>query len=113
MTETFLSALNISLTSISIIVIMFIGLWLLLWMLIALPINKEPVIVEKSESQVEKSNSELVQKAAAIAVILALAEMKSNSMITQPAKMPVLVSAWQLGMRTRQMLQKSNNRRRI
>lgn len=113
MTETFLSALNISLTSISIIAIMFIGLWLLLWILIALPINKEPVIVEKSESQVEKSNSDLVQKAAAIAVILALAEMKSNSMITQPAKMPVLVSAWQLGMRTRQMLQKSNNRRRI
>lgn len=79
--------------------------WGLMWLLTALPLaarEDEPASAPVGD---EKA------KAAALAVTIALAEQNS-----QPAYFPLpetsFVSAWQLGMRTRQMTQKGQQPRR-
>lgn len=51
-------------------------------------------------------DEELKAQAAAVAVAVALAELKASSAYSQPMPPATIVSAWQLGMRTRQMYQK-------
>jgi Na+-transporting methylmalonyl-CoA/oxaloacetate decarboxylase gamma subunit len=55
----------------------------------------------------------LKAQAAAVAVTIALAEQKLSTahLLTEPPT--TIVSAWQLGMRTRQMYQKGNQTRKI
>lgn len=81
--------------------------WGLMWLMTALPFaekKSEPAAASAPEGG-EKA------KAAALAVAIALAEQNS-----QPAYFPLpetsFVSAWQLGMRTRQMTQKGQQTRR-
>ena len=50
-------------------------------------------------------------KAAAVAVALALAEQEQQQVAYFPMPETAFVSAWQLGMRTRQMYQKGNSKR--
>lgn len=50
-------------------------------------------------------------KAAAVAVALALAEQEQRQVAYFPMPETAFVSAWQLGMRTRQMYQKGNSKR--
>lgn len=52
-----------------------------------------------------------LEKAALLAVAMSLAEQGQTSARTMPEPPTALVSAWQLGMRTRQMSEKSNRGR--
>jgi hypothetical protein len=54
-------------------------------------------------------NDERKAQAAAVAVAIALAEQQASAsqLLTEPS--PTIVSAWQLGMRTRQMYQKGSS----
>lgn len=110
MSDTLLSAFRISFASIAIIGVMFGVMWLLMWVMIKLPINNEKV-TEGAAASVNDP-TEISHQVATIAISLAFAEMEMDPSKLQPTKTPVLVSAWQLGMRTRQMLQKSGARKR-
>lgn len=54
----------------------------------------------------------LRSRAAAVAVALALAEQESSSAHPLPPPPTAIISAWQLGMRTRQMYQKGHLNRK-
>ena len=58
------------------------------------------------------SGADEAAQAAAIAVAIALAQQGQSTARPLPAPPTALVSAWQLGMRTRQMTQKGEMRRR-
>jgi Na+-transporting methylmalonyl-CoA/oxaloacetate decarboxylase gamma subunit len=84
-------------------------LWLMMVLLTALSADKN------SASDSPKAGSiletELLAQAAAVGVAMAIAEQQLSS--AHPLKDPptAIVSAWQLGMRTRQMTQKGERHR--
>jgi Na+-transporting methylmalonyl-CoA/oxaloacetate decarboxylase gamma subunit len=84
-------------------------LWLLMTALMALPF-KQPGPAREEAPPVEAGDMELKARAAALAVAVALAEQGQSS--ARPLAQPptALVSAWQLGMRTRQMYEKGEKR---
>ena len=65
-----------------------------------------------SSEPVSASDADEAAQAAAIAVAIALAQQGQSTARPLPAPPTALVSAWQLGMRTRQMTQKGEMRRR-
>jgi hypothetical protein len=93
-----------------------IVLWGMMQALARLTADKEPAALASEPSlnrQPEghgEPDHELRARAAAAAVALALAEQEASS--AHPLNMPptALVSAWQLGMRTRQMYEKGSHR---
>ncbi len=92
------------------------GAILLLWLMMALltrftaekesPAEEEPASDSPISASTTQADSRL--KAALLAVALALAEQETSSAHPLPAPDTVIVSAWQLGMRTRQMSEKGN-----
>jgi Na+-transporting methylmalonyl-CoA/oxaloacetate decarboxylase gamma subunit len=58
------------------------------------------------------NDSDLKAQAAAVAVAIALAEQQLSGAHPLPEPPTAIVSAWQLGMRTRQMYQKGSSMRR-
>ena len=83
-------------------------LWLMMILLTFLIKDKGSASVSIGGNPVRET--ELLAKAAAVGVAMAIAEQQLSS--AHPLKDPptAIVSAWQLGMRTRQMTQKGNNR---
>jgi hypothetical protein len=69
-------------------------------------------ILSKGEPnlEVQDESREKKARAAAVAVAVALAEQAQNRIGHFPMPNTALVSAWQLGMRTRQMYQKGNRK---
>jgi Na+-transporting methylmalonyl-CoA/oxaloacetate decarboxylase gamma subunit len=89
-------------------------LWLMMVILTLLTAEKEsPEDESASDAPVVDSVSETGYKlqAAAIAVAVALAEQELSSAHPLPDPPTAIVSAWQLGMRTRQSSEKGNFRR--
>ena len=90
-------------------------LWLMMVLLTALTAEKESPEdeVPASDSAATDSVSEAGYKlqAAAVAVAIALAEQELSSAHPLPDPPTAIVSAWQLGMRTRQSSEKGNFRR--
>jgi len=84
------------------------GAILLLWGLMVLMTR----ILDKGETdlEVQDETREKKARAAAVAVAVALAEQAQNRIGHFPMPNTALVSAWQLGMRTRQMYQKGNRK---
>jgi Na+-transporting methylmalonyl-CoA/oxaloacetate decarboxylase gamma subunit len=109
--NTLSTALWITLLGMGLVFAAIILLWAMMTLLTSLTADKEPA--EKDSVQVESpaSDSDLAQ-AAALAVAIALAEQGLSS--ARPLSQPptAIVSAWQLGMRTRQQSEKGNFRRR-
>lgn len=98
--------------------LVFGAILLLWWMMVLLtrftkekePLTEDTTAADSLEpASVSESGSKL--KAAAIAVAIALAEQGHSSAhpLTEPPT--AIVSAWQLGMRTRQRSEKGNFRR--
>jgi len=91
-------------------------LWWMMNLLTFITADKEPASgVAESSDETTLANvmdDELKAQAAAVAVAMALAEEQGSTShrLTEPP--PVIVSAWQLGMRTRQMYQKGSSMRR-
>lgn len=85
-------------------------LWLMMVVLTALTADKEPASDSAEiDSSTPKADSTL--QVALLAVAMAIAEQEASS--AHPLEEPptAIVSAWQLGMRTRQMSEKGNFRR--
>ncbi|MCE9644781.1 MAG: OadG family protein [Chloroflexi bacterium] len=90
-------------------------LWLMMVLLTSLTAEKESPADENPASDSPEtaslSNSGFKLQAAAIAVAMALAEQELSSAHPLPDPPTAIVSAWQLGMRTRQSSEKGNFRR--
>ena len=84
-------------------------LWLMMIMLTALTADKEPASDSAEIDPTLKADSTL--QVALLAVAMSIAEQEASS--AHPLEEPptAIVSAWQLGMRTRQMSEKGNFRR--
>jgi Na+-transporting methylmalonyl-CoA/oxaloacetate decarboxylase gamma subunit len=85
-------------------------LWLMMTFLTALTADASSPLSAKSASDSAEADSassnHVLAQAAAIGVAMAMAEQKLSSAHPLPAPPTAIVSAWQLGMRTRQMTQK-------
>jgi Na+-transporting methylmalonyl-CoA/oxaloacetate decarboxylase gamma subunit len=97
-----------------------IVLWLMMVLLTAVSGDKKTAIDSKPETALKAltphlspiGSGENQARAAAIAVAMALAEQESSAAHPLPEPPTAIVSAWQLGMRTRLLAQKGNFRRR-
>ncbi len=81
---------------------------ILLWWMMAL-LTK--ILAEKEDASDEAKTTSIVEsdlkaQAAAVAVAIALAEQQTSHVHPLPTPPTAIVSAWQLGMRTRQLSQK-------
>jgi len=84
--------------------------WGLMWLLTAWPVS-EAAAEEEQKSLPAAPAAEKAQ-AAALAVAVALAQQQQTQTAYFPVPETAFVSAWQLGMRTRQMTQKGQQTRR-
>ena len=98
-------ALEITALGMTLVFLAIVVLWLMMWALTALHLNEkgEAIVATPSLPALEE---DLMAQAAAVAVAIALAEQSQST--ARPLSQPptALVSAWQLGMRTRQMYEK-------
>lgn len=109
-------ALQITALGMGLVFAAIILLWWMMNLLTFLTRDKEPAS-GATESSSEKDSAavlddELKAQAAAIAVAMALAEQQASGAHPFAEPPPAIVSAWQLGMRTRQMYQKGVSIRR-
>ena len=105
MLANLLIALEITALGMGLVFLAIIVLWLMMWGLTALPLKDTDETPETAAAEPDAEN-ELMAQAAAVAVAVALAEQSQST--ARPLNQPptALVSAWQLGMRTRQMYEK-------
>ena len=124
MNDALIQALQITALGMGLVFGAIIVLWLMMVLLTSLAREKEPVSRFAqavsltpgsspfgSPTEVLREGEELAQ-AAAIAVAMALAEQELSAARALPTPPTAIVSAWQLGMRTRLLAQKGNARRR-
>jgi sodium pump decarboxylase gamma subunit len=104
MSENFLLSIQITLIGMGLV----FGAIVLLWGLMSLMTR---ILAEREASpEVRNESHEKKAQAAAAAVAVALAEQTQSRIGHFPMPNTALVSAWQLGMRTRQMYQKGNRK---
>jgi Na+-transporting methylmalonyl-CoA/oxaloacetate decarboxylase gamma subunit len=84
-------------------------LWLMMVVLTALTTDKEPASDSAEVASTSQADSKLQVALLAVAMAIAEQEVSSAHPLEQPPT--AIVSAWQLGMRTRQMSEKGNFRR--
>ncbi|MEW6085072.1 MAG: hypothetical protein AB1607_10800 [Chloroflexota bacterium] len=103
------TALQITAVGMGLVFGAIIILWLTMLLLTALTADRKPA--SDSAEVGSAQESELLARAAAIGVAMAIAEQQLSS--AHPLKDPptAIVSAWQLGMRTRQMTEKGGRYR--
>ena len=109
MSSNFLLGLQITGVGMGLVFGAIIVLWLMMILLTALTAEKESAS-DSSETDSVSSN-ELFAQAAAIGVAMAMAEQRLSSAHPLPEPPTAIVSAWQLGMRTRQMSEKGGRHR--
>ncbi len=78
--------------------------WGMMWAITAMPVKEETI----ARDNIPPHDQDQKAKAAAIAVAVALAEQEQQQTAYFPMPETAFVSAWQLGMRTRQMYQKGS-----
>jgi sodium pump decarboxylase gamma subunit len=105
MLNQFTTSLYITLIGMGLVFSAIILLWGLMALMTRLLTEKEAVPEVSDESRERKA------RAAAAAVAVALVEQAQNRVGHFPMPNTALVSAWQLGMRTRQMYQKGSLKR--
>lgn len=104
MTNKLLLSLSITAIGMGLVFGAIILLWGLMSLLTWMLATREAGFEVRDESREKKA------KAAAAAVAVALAEQAQSRIGHFPMPNTALVSAWQLGMRTRQMYQKGNRK---
>jgi hypothetical protein len=104
MSSNFLLALQITGVGMGLVFGAIIVLWLMMILLTAITAEKESASDSAETDSVSSHN--ILAQAAAIGVAMAMAEQKLSSAHPLPEPPTAIVSAWQLGMRTRQMTQK-------
>ena len=106
MIANLLIALEITALGMSLVFLAIIVLWLMMWALTAIPFKEETGETPETAAAQPTLEDELMAQAAAVAVAIALAEQSQSTARPLPQPPTALVSAWQLGMRTRQMYEK-------
>jgi Na+-transporting methylmalonyl-CoA/oxaloacetate decarboxylase gamma subunit len=86
-------------------------LWLMMVLLTSLTADKEPASILDIEPA-PVIEADFKAQAAAIAVAMALAKQQASAARALPEPPTVIVSAWQLGMRSRLLAEKGQMRRR-
>ena len=109
MSSNFLLALQITGVGMGLVFGAIIVLWLMMILLTALTADKESASDSPESDAVSSSN--IFAQAAAIGVAMAMAEQRLSSAHPLPEPPTAIVSAWQLGMRTRQMTEKGGRHR--
>jgi Na+-transporting methylmalonyl-CoA/oxaloacetate decarboxylase gamma subunit len=104
-------AIEITLLGMGLVFAAILLLWCLMSLLTFVTADREAASSRQmtgpdSSQSAAVMESELRAQAAAVAVALALAEQQSSCVHPLATPPTVVVSAWQLGMRTRQMYQK-------
>ena len=110
MSEVLNQSLWITLLSMGLVFVSLILLAGLMSLMTYLFRDKAPA--SDSSEVAPASDADNLAQAAAIAVAIALAQQGQSTARPLPAPPTALVSAWQLGMRTRQMTQKGEMKRR-
>ena len=106
MIANLLIALEITALGMGLVFLAIIVLWLMMWALTAIPFKEETGEIPEAAAAQPALEDELMAQAAAVAVAIALAEQSQSTARPLPQPPTALVSAWQLGMRTRQMYEK-------
>ena len=102
MPENFLLSILITLIGMSLVFGAIILLWGLMYLMTQILYQRQASLPIQNEACEKKA------RAAAAAVAVALAEQAQSRVGHFPMPNTALVSAWQLGMRTRQMYQKGS-----
>jgi Na+-transporting methylmalonyl-CoA/oxaloacetate decarboxylase gamma subunit len=84
-------------------------LWLMMTLLTSITADKGPASFSTEADSA--SSDDILAHAAAIGVAMAIAEQQLSSAHPLADPPTAIISAWQLGMRTRQMTQKGGRRR--
>ncbi|PKN91707.1 MAG: hypothetical protein CVU44_17485 [Chloroflexi bacterium HGW-Chloroflexi-6] len=85
--------------------------WGMMSLITAIPVKEKAEEADIEQDTISPNDKGQKAQAAAVAVALALAEQEQQQVAYFPMPETAFVSAWQLGMRTRQMYQKGNSRR--
>ena len=109
MNELFSQSLWITLIGMGLTFGAIVLFWGMMSLITALPVKEETA--EQVGQENILSHQDEKAKAAAIAVAIALAEQEQQQTAYFPMPETAFVSAWQLGMRTRQMYQKGSKSR--
>ncbi len=117
MSDALLQALQITALGMGLVFGAIIVLWLMMILLTSFTRDRESTLQSRPElapippdSSVTEREQERAQ-AAAIAVTMALAEQEASQARALSMPPTAIVSAWQLGMRTRLLAQKGNFRK--
>jgi Na+-transporting methylmalonyl-CoA/oxaloacetate decarboxylase gamma subunit len=113
MAQNLLLSLEITALGMGLVFVAIIVLWGMMWGLTAIPMKAD---ADESDSKPEPAPvaaDGLAAQAAAVAVAIALAEQSLSSAHPLPQPPTALVSAWQLGTRTRQLYEKGGQRRQL
>lgn len=102
MSENLLLSIQITLVGMGLVFGAILLLWGMMSLLTRILAERETITKVPDELRAQKA------RAAAAAVAVALAEQAQHRIGHFPMPNTALVSAWQLGMRTRQMYQKGN-----
>ncbi|MBN2116342.1 MAG: OadG family protein [Anaerolineales bacterium] len=115
MSDTFIQALQITALGMGLVFGAIILLWGMMSLLTAITADKDSFHASRGRASAASApvmDGELKAQAAAVAVAIALAEQQTSLAHPLPDPPTAFVSAWQLGMRTRQMYQKGDSFRR-
>ena len=105
MSDAFTQSLQITAIGMGLVFGAILLLWWMMRLLTLITADKEAEYSSERPSAVA-IDDELKAQAAAVAVAIALAEQQASTSHLFIEPPPATVSAWQLGMRTRQMYQK-------
>jgi Na+-transporting methylmalonyl-CoA/oxaloacetate decarboxylase gamma subunit len=112
MLTNMVTALEITALGMGLVFSAIILLWAMMQALTALPFGQntpEKALPNPNPALTANEEDEIMAEVAAIAVALALAEQSQSTARPLPQPPTALVSAWQLGMRSRQMYEKGNH----
>jgi Na+-transporting methylmalonyl-CoA/oxaloacetate decarboxylase gamma subunit len=113
MSNDFIIALHITALGMGLVFAAILVLWGMMNLLTRLTSDKEPEVDSADSSKTASTGEDdLRARAAAVAVALALAQQQTSGAYSLVEPPTAIVSAWQLGMRTRQMYQKGSSMRR-
>ena len=109
MTSNLTLAIQITALAMGLVFAAILVLWLMMTLLTVLTADKE--YASDSPNVVSVPETEFLAQAAALGVAMAIAEQQLSAAHPLAAAPTAIVSAWQLGMRTRQMTQKGGRHR--
>jgi Na+-transporting methylmalonyl-CoA/oxaloacetate decarboxylase gamma subunit len=111
MTENIILSLQITAVGMGLVFGAIIVLWGLMSLLTAIIKDRQPAAeAESAPAPAPAMDSGLKARAAAVAVTLAIAEQQTSTAHPLPPPPTSLVSAWQLGLRSRQLVEKGSHR---